>query len=366
MRILVASVTNNPPELLAPHLLHLREQEVPDEIELSSFYITDNVPYESAELLDEAGVRMKEAEPKPDDATYAVSAETHHWSKPTFYWLARQKQFLIDVAKNERFDAIWLVDSDLVVGSDTLASLLSCNRSVVSAVFWTHWTPDAPPLPQVWMEHPYELQGRGYEAHEFIRSLRERELIQVGGLGACTLIRSDVFGKVGFWPLIDGLPDWGMWQGEDRHFCVRAERNHIALWADAWPDIFHIYRPSDLDRLPSFQRPTSRPPKVGDLVSFTIEPVEEPARAGYKEHVRGRLGALRILPNIERALQEMKPGDERFIKARFPSWWKVPEYRGKTKALHLRLIAVKDGAPLPPTLADFESSTDFLLDAYSA
>jgi GT2 family glycosyltransferase len=360
MRILLASVTNKEPEILGPHLESVLNQVVSDEIEVDAVYIRDGAVVLSSYSDD---ITWWEANAKPASAEYSVNEDTHHWTKPTFYWLAQEKQRLIDHALKERYDAIWFVDSDLVCSPDTLASLIASDKPIVSAVFWTKWTKDAPPLPQVWMTHPYEFQGRGVEAHEFIKSLRDRQLIEVGGLGACTLIRSSVLNQVGFWPLIEGLPEEGMWQGEDRHFCVRATRSHIPLYADAWPDIFHVYRDSDVANIPAFND-LSRSPRVGDLVSFVIEPIEEPQLAGFKAHARGRLGAINILPVIERALMDMVPGDERFVKIRFPMWWKLPEYRGQVKSVYLRLLGVKDGAPLPPTLSDFEDSSEFVFDPF--
>jgi hypothetical protein len=365
MRILLASVTNKEPEILGPHLASVLTQELPPEVEMDAYYLVDqDTSKATGELLDVEEVTWNYAVSKPDDAEYSVSAETHHWTKPTFYWLAEQKQSFIDYALKERYDAIWFVDSDLVVGPDTLSSLITSDKDVVSAVFWTKWTAAAPPLPQVWMTHPYEFQGRGVEAHEFLGQLRDRQLIEVGGLGACTLIRANVFNKVGFWPLIDGLPEGGMWQGEDRHFCVRATRNHVKLYADAWPDIFHVYRDSDCAHIPEGVRANGkRRPSIGDLVSFTIEPLEEPGLIGFKAHARGRLGAFTMLPAIERALKDMVPGDERFVKVRFPMWWKLPEYRGQVKSMYVCLLSVKDNA-LPPTLSDFEDSSEFIFDPF--
>ena len=333
---------------------------LPDGVKVSYAYIVDpSAPSGTAEYLSSEELFGGFASPKPEDAEYAVSAETHHWTKPTFAWLAEEKQHLLNRALEEGFDAIFLVDSDLVLGSETLTSLITANQPIVSAVFWTRWTPEAPPLPQVWMTHPYEFQGKGKEAHEFLDDIRSRRLTQVGGLGACTLIRAEALAKgVGFWPLLDGLPEDGMWQGEDRHFCVRAARLHIPLVADPWPEIFHIYRPEDVRRIPSLNPPKEEAAKVGDLVSFILEPCEEPALAGQRTHVRGRLGAMKLLPGIEEALKVTPPGEDRFLSLRFPLWWKIPQYRGQKKIVLLRVLGVKEW-DLPPTLKEFEGEDPF-------
>lgn len=354
MRILCASVTNAPASILSPHLQTLHQQRICDETELDFLYVLDpEAPQETAETLEATGVTILLGEAKPDGANYSVSSQTHNWSVPTFRWLGRQKDRLIQHAREQRYDGLFLVDSDLLLGPDTLASLISAQKPVVSAVFWTRWSPADPPLPQVWLSHPYGFSGKGMESHEFFSRLYNRGLVPCGGLGAATLIRSVVFPKVSFAPVGD-VPSGGMSQGEDRHFCIRAERNYVELWADAWPDIFHVYRPEDVQRIPDMLQKvdtSTEVPTFGHLVSFTLEACEEPALAGHVEHIRGRLGQLRLLPDIENAISTMKVGDEQFLSVRFPEGYPIPQYRNSKRILRLRLLGAKPYS-LPPVLAD--------------
>jgi hypothetical protein len=343
MRILCASVSNAPIEILRPHLDSILAQDLPKRVTLALAYISDGLGPETEKMLHEAGARVAAASPKPANALYGVSEETHSWNTPTFDWLGAEKERLLELAKEERFDAILYVDSDLVLGPETVASLVHASKDIVSANFWTSWSPGTPPLPQVWLRHPYELSGKGVTQEEFLRSLDHRQLVPVGGLGALTLIRERVFDKVS-WAKVLGLPTDGMWQGEDRSFCINATRNHVELWADAWPDVFHVYRPSHLTlvegwaaRLP--ERPET--PKLGDLVSFALEAIEERELHGRREHIRGRLGAIRVLPEIEDALGSMKRGESRVVKVAFPVWWKVESYRAASRNVLVRLLDVK-------------------------
>ena len=379
MRILLASVTNASPEILERHLDSVSRLRLPKGCSLDFAYVMDPALHEdSRRLLDDVSERFNllvaEGDPKPEGAEYEVNESTHHWTKPTFGWLGAQKEHLLEMAKEDLYDAIFFVDSDLVLDGGTLSSLITSKRDIVSAVFWTKWTPESPPLPQVWMTHPYEFQGKGVEAHEFLRSLTQRELIRVGGLGACTLMHREVFDKISWLP-IEGLPEGGMWQGEDRHFCVRAARNHVMLWADSWPDILHLYREEDLEK----QLPYSEPPLqdeerpyFGDFVSLILEPTEEKDFAGRQRHLRGRLGALRLLPSIEDAILEMRPGDDRLVRVRFPMWWDMPRgfmgvplesYAGETKSVLVRLLDAKPFG-LAPTLDEFERAPEFLFDEF--
>lgn len=350
MKILVASVTNRSAEVLGPHIASVKALEIPKDVEVSLAYVSDGLDSESKRVLLEAGAEVLTASPKPSDASYAVTETSHEWNVPTFQWLAYEKQRLLDLAIHEGFDRVFFVDSDLILGPETLASLISCAKPIVSAVFWTSWNPGTPPLPQVWLTHPYEFQGRSgtsyLSSEDFLKRLGGGDLLEVGGLGACTLIDAEVLDRVRFFPLLDGLPSGGMWQGEDRSFCLRATRAHIPLFADAWPDIFHVYRPSDVERIDDavdarLTRVSSA--EIGDFVSVILEPLEEAelATQGFRHHLRGRLGTFRILPEIEAALREMSVGEERIVKVSFPLWWKLETYRGTSKAVLVRLLDVK-------------------------
>lgn len=355
MRVLVASVTNRGPEVLKPHLDSVLAQELPPHVSVAYAYISDNAPQASLALLHAVpGMQVADATPKTPNATYAVTEETHLWNVETFAWLAREKQRLLDLAVEERFDAIFFVDSDLVLGPETLASLLATGKDIVSAVFWTAWQPSTPALPQVWLSHPYDFKGRSgatlLEPHEFLERLSRKHLVEVGGLGACTLIRSDALRRgVGFWPPVEGLPQGGMWQGEDRHFCVKAARAHVSLWADAWPCVQHLYRPSDATRLPAVLAAAPRRVKRavwGDDVSAILEPLEEQelTQMGFRHHLRGRVGQMRLLPEIEEALLSTDVGEERIVRVRFPEWWSIAPLRGATKAILVRVLDAKRAA----------------------
>ncbi len=350
MKILISSVTRAEPKVLRAHLSCLLRQHLPVNIETDFLYVTDpELSSESLEVLRELNIPVVAGDAKFEGAEYEISEETHHWNKPTFYWLGSQKQKLLEFAKEKEYDGIWLVDSDLLCDRDTLNNLLSNDKHITSSVFWTAWTSQSPPLPQVWMENPYEMQGRGVEAHEHFENAATRQLWQVGGLGACTLIRKEVLDRVQYYPPMVGLPEHSMWQGEDRTFSVSAQLNHVELWADSWSDVFHCYRPSDTQKILEICRKFSEPKKkvaeIGDLISCVLSPVEEPGLVGYKLPLRGRLGGLRILPSIELALLNMRVGEDKFVNVNFPLWWKIPEYRGKTKMVRVELLGVRSSQP---------------------
>ncbi len=135
-----------------------------------------------------------------------------------------------------------------------------------------------------------------------------------------------------------------MWQGEDRHFSVRANRAHQTLWADAWPDVAHIYRPSYDEHIESIEKGLQtdlQRPAIGHYVSFTIEELQTPSLQGELLHVRGRLGGLKILPEIETDILDMRVGQSILTKINYPSWYGLEELAGQSRFLEITLIGVK-------------------------
>lgn len=276
---------------------------------------------------------------------------THQWTNQAMARVGQNKDYILAWARENRAEAVWFADSDLIMDPMTFSSLWSLPDQIVCGVYWTRWqkTPEGEhPVhagPQVWQRHPYDLNGNGIEEWELRRRLIDRQVVPVFGQGACTLIRRGALMKgVSFAP-VPGNTGAGLMQGEDRHFCIRAEQLHIRMVADGWPDIFHIYhRPEDealiLEML--WRLGPSRPdgsPSLGDLVSLelcALEPIgnhHQPV-----QYVRGRLGQVGLHPELESAVLGMERGDIQIVPVHFGLDYRLPQYRGQRRLIRVRLI----------------------------
>ncbi|VBB05478.1 nucleotide-diphospho-sugar transferases [Lucifera butyrica] len=194
-------------------------------------------------------------------ADYVCDETTHYWRENLMWKVAEYKDRLMALALARNCDYILLLDSDLVLQPDTLQHLVSLGKDIVSEVFWTKWTPGAPPLPQVWLWGQYEFyyfrernetltpEQKEARQQEFWQMLQTPGTYKVGGLGACTLIsRKAIEAGVAFREIYNlGLV------GEDRHFCVRAAALGFTLYADTRYPPFHIYRESELASLHEYK-----------------------------------------------------------------------------------------------------------------
>lgn len=177
----------------------------------------------------------------------------HNWTPGAVSRVAAIKDAAIRAFLETDADALFLIDADVIPHPDLVWHLLSVDLPIVSEVYWTKW-PNMPPvyMPQVW-----DFHGYGFHSPENVIRLKGPGVFEVGGLGACTLIRREALARLVRWqtattladltwfgPLV-GLNEWG----EDRHFCMRASAAGIKLYADTLYPPFHVYQDSQIEEM---------------------------------------------------------------------------------------------------------------------
>ena len=369
--IVVGSPVRKPAPIVSAWLTSLKWQVIPRNVQLYHVFVDDGCDAETRALLDafvaERGGQVWDA-PEKGVPDFRDDGGTHEWTETAMGRVGAHKDAILNFARANRAEAVWLVDADLICDPMTLSSLWSVPDPIIAAVYWTRWMrvpEEHPPVhagPQVWLGHPYQLHGNGMEEWEFRDRLINRRLTQVFGLGACTIIRREALLRgVSFakWPA-NNMP--GIGQGEDRMFCLRAEHLHLKMTADPWPDVFHIYHhPEDVALIPemvtrlgpilpaymqsapgeSFHE-IPRKPELGDDISVELTAMETiPTHQGNMraptQYVRGRLGKLRLVPELESAVLEMTRGEVRVVPVHFPLSYPFPPYRGQRRIIRLTL-----------------------------
>lgn len=358
-RILIGCVIRKPAEIVHNLLLTLQWQKFKKPVEIEYVFITDYPSGDADGALVETliyGFHGKKTvihntNPGGD---YGEGQGTRQWTPNAWHRVGTLKNRMIQLCLDGRFDALWLLDADVLCDPWTLQSLIDCEAPIVAGVYWTHWRIPQPhdnqvihAGPQVWLRHPYVLSGHGFTEASFRDTLVKRGLVRVFGLGACTLFNRSALEKgVSFTPIPEGLPPGPMADGEDRHLCERATRLHVPLYADAWPDIYHAYHPSQYDKIPAMMKRlgADRPdPKLGDSVSLRIdmlEPIPVPGNAQMlqylgPQYIRGRLGIMDALPELEEAISGLEIGERRLVKLHYPV-----HYEYDTLRMQSRLISV--------------------------
>ena len=220
----------------------------------------------------------------------------HYWRDEQIWRVAGLKNRILQYAKDQKYDAVFLIDSDLVLHPRTLEQLVSAQKDIVSNIFWTRWQPGTREMPQVWLQDEYALYRKGGKSEAgkeildentqtdaFLNQLRVPGCYEVGGLGACTLIRKTALeAGVSF----DQIPNVSFW-GEDRHFCIRAQALGFRLYVDTHLPAYHIYRLSELPGAAAYNRRVRRGEETIRITLCMIVKNEEASLARCLDSVNG-------------------------------------------------------------------------------
>jgi len=252
-KILIGSPICQDPIILHAFFRSLRRLKIPD-YEVFFHFIDDNHNPLSKEFLADfkntmGNVTIESPSNEMDSTLYF----NHSWNHEKIWKVAFYKDNMIDRARREGFDYLFLIDSDILLYPQTVEHLINREKDVIAEIFWTKWTEKAVEQPQVWISDFYNqfemLPGEKLTEKEeksrtfdFFNKLRVPGVYSVGGLGACTLISREAIEKGVSFKRIDNLTFWG----EDRHFCVRANVLGVDLFVDTQYPAYHVFRRSEL------------------------------------------------------------------------------------------------------------------------
>ncbi len=266
-RILIASPIKQNHQILKQFLIGLEELNL-DELSVEYYFVDDNTDHKSSSILADfvkkhRKVILKKTEQfnLQDNQAYKCNEHTHFWKKSLIERIIIFKNAMIKYAKDENFDYLFLVDSDIVMNPNTINHLISRKVDIVSNIFWTIWKTGGTLSPQVWLQdenasyirdwdQEMTVQERGQATKNFINKLKVPGLYKVGGLGACTLISKKAIKSGVDFSLIDNVSFWG----EDRHFCIRARVLGLGLYVDTVYPAYHIYRKQYLTGVADYKK----------------------------------------------------------------------------------------------------------------
>ncbi len=165
----------------------------------------------------------------------------HQWNDERYRRMIQMRTGALARAASHGFDYLFSVDSDVILEDpETISHLLEAGVPIIAGVFKATWgNPIALALPNVWE------QGQNEMSDQFLMTITDaQEHVKVGGLGACTLIRRDVWEAGVTYDPIYNLPS--NYRGEDRNFCIRAVVHGFDLTACAHKRILHYEKPEPL------------------------------------------------------------------------------------------------------------------------
>jgi len=171
---------------------------------------------------------------------------------------------LLEIARQNNYDYMFFVDSDLILNPNTLSKLIESRKDIIAEIFWTSWKPGESERPNAWDQdaNTFKLEVNEPELYKELMSLSAEEQIKyakklkyeiwkkpgvykVGMTGACILLSRNVLNC----PHINYNRVRNVsFCGEDRHFCIRAMSHDFEIWMDTHYPAIHLYRASELEK----------------------------------------------------------------------------------------------------------------------
>jgi len=156
------------------------------------------------------------------------------WDKRRIRKVGEWREELRLSAISGDYDYLFMVDSDLILGEDTLGLLLKEQKDFISGVVWTKFRPNKN---WKWV-NVFDINGTTWANIDsgFRNRLRgDGGVHQAQMTGACSLISRNILGRVSY-AVIPGVV------GEDLCLAIRARDANIPLYAHAGVKIEHRRR----------------------------------------------------------------------------------------------------------------------------
>jgi hypothetical protein len=206
-----------------------------DNFEIDYLFYDDNKEESAQDYLKDFCQKQSNCSLMPQIQMAQSDYQDHNWNPSRIDRIITIKNSAIQYALDNNYDYLFLVDADLVLHPNTLVHLVKQKQHFIFTVFWTLFFEASYHKPNAWDFHSW-----AYKSAETLLKLGEKGTYVVGGGGACTLISNEIL-KKGL--TFERLPSLD-YQGEDRHFCTRAQALGYDVVVDSHFPAYHIFMES--------------------------------------------------------------------------------------------------------------------------
>lgn len=237
-KILITAPVHQDAKIFKEYLWSLNRLIIPEGYEIQKHFYLHN-----ADNLKKF-LQPNEYEIFKDETKVEESDVTHIWKQENFNAVTTMRTKALEYARENNFDYIFSVDSDVILQSTNLVELINSNKDIVAKMYWTIFDSN---IPYFSMPNCYDyINEKGQRVFKKgINNLKFLGLHEVGVTGACTLIGKRIINE----PLIDYFPikifSYSKW--EDYAFCIKAHAliPDVSIYIDNMCSPKHLYRKED-------------------------------------------------------------------------------------------------------------------------
>lgn len=238
-KILITAPVHQNAKVFKEYLWSLNRLEVPEEYEIHKYFYLHNANNLKKFL------QPNEYEIFNNNAEVEENNITHLWKQENFNAVAQMRTKALEYARNNNFDYIFSIDSDIILHKKSLIDLLNEQKDAIAKIYWTAWSAQQP-----WNLMPNCYDGRNKNSQIiYYNNINIYKIIgtyPVGVTGAAILLSSKIFNN----PLINYYPIQMLSQSywEDYAFCTRCKCiiPDIQFYINTIHPAKHLYRQEDV------------------------------------------------------------------------------------------------------------------------
>ncbi len=221
--VLITAPLRQEPKIFHEYRESISNLIIPPGYTVDTYYVINDCPEIIPHLLPSDNYTVYDT-----GQLYYKTHNDHIWSRSNMTMMETLRNLTIERAIQGNYDYWFSVDTDLVLHPETLCTLLSADKDIVSEIFWSV-SKDTCRWCNAWMHD----QGSG-----MLKEWENPGLYQVGMTGACTLVKRKVLtAGVNY----TNIPNIKCLFGEDRFFSIRAAVHGFELWVDTHYPATHLY-----------------------------------------------------------------------------------------------------------------------------
>ena len=239
-KILITAPVHQDIKIFKEYLWSLNRLEIPEGYEVHKYFYLHN-----ADNLKKF-LKLNEYEIFNDNIQIKQDDKTHIWEKENFNIVSKMRTKALEYARENDFDYIFSVDSDVILHKKTLIDLISREKDAIAKIYWTAWN----------NEQPWNIMPNCYDSRDeegkliYFDDYNKYKIIgtyETQVTGAAILISSRVFNE----PLINYYPikilSSSYW--EDFAFCIKCKCiiPNFKFYIDTIHPAKHLYRKKDYD-----------------------------------------------------------------------------------------------------------------------
>lgn len=236
-KVLITAPVHQEENIFQEYLWSLNRLFIPNDVEIKRFFYLHNSENLKKFLQEDEYVILN------DDISFNVTEYTHFWKNDNFSAVATMRTLALEKARQNDFDYVFSIDSDVLINKMTLKLLIDDNKDIVGNIYWTDFNRKDILLPNC-----YDYENNSFDLKQGgLDRLKVMGLYNVGVVGACTLIGKRVIQNelINYFP----IKNISQTKWEDQAFITRARCliPDLTVCVDTRFPARHLYRQSEYE-----------------------------------------------------------------------------------------------------------------------